>query len=1512
MYSSCNEMKRLLVFCLVIITSLTVIWSEETKEDKKNWKDRSEIFKNDALARDITFGTLAQLKAMAMNIDIEVDNENNATSYRTALLNYYDLKEITVKGSTGEKDKIKLERAGEMRMFRVIEEDEENLHILGKAKLVLESRDENGNPLKKTIEADEIFINLKNSEITGIGNVVYSDTQLEYEGTQFYYNFSSNTGVLFEGRTKILKGGNTGLDNAFFMGERIVQTSNDEAILMNGMITTSEAYNPHYHIRVSRLWIKEGGEWGLLNGLIHIGPVPLFYFPLWYHPKDLIIHPVFGYANRNGWFLNTTYYILGEKEKVEKDSEDLFGIRKRRTPPTNTFNLNKTDVETRLNKFYDKYDFYTKNPSMKVYPKWNNLNMALRIFGDAYTNLGFYTGVYFYMDAQYPNFPMKVHLLSDFGISRLLWKDQNSFVPYDPDHKNDTLSMNNGLTEPYQDVNTFSYPFANPLLGWARNPKYYKTVTETPEHFLILRLPRTSQYLWLDGSLFKDKLNLKYSINLEYATDKSFYEDFYTRQLYFSYMDLLTDSLNANAALASEVFKTTEEKQAADRTQNNLNNEIILNISPISSKIPKPLGLPLLSNISLKTTTSAKLSTKSYSIFSKENPADPLHTRYILDEFKAPHAVLELSGTLLNYKKFQEMPELYREKRQERLTGNRNRNNNNQSLNTYMDDFKSRDTTVDSTKMDYMLIIPLFSSNISSSIKTTIETTYRFEEVIFDETDFAYKSPKDKSDESKETAKKDFSGIYTTLTSVKEESDITNTDIELVDFDSSYSVKYDLTNSFTFADHTDPKYLRYDTLERLVVFNDKQELFDSIIKSFDITNKLLASFNNKLTLFSIGNNPLWTQNPSITIDYKNFWTDPRVTDIYFENLHPINDGDSSSDQQTQIDKRISGKEDRFTDNRKKSIFTIKYDDTITNDLSFGYYRIKGTKLVTKTNFTFFSYNEQQIEDYLQLNELNRGSFPDGLIPSVENFIFYRQFEIVRDLYTTFTLNLQALPKDLDHTLSFSISPKINWVVQGSALQALKDELWDDQSTRPEIFYTTESTEEAKQWVYYRNPDPVFGENLQMRVDRFYNEMFEPGVYNFRKMFSNIDLNANYTWKIGSVTFLNLNNTLGIKLENIGVFATGETIDESSDPYPSQFYLCPDNTLTLTFFNSTIKYTNKLNWSKTPDKNAKSNWFIKLDTENTDETHDNTRQNWDDYKLLTFTWAHTFSFTLKGDLFRFKLPKGNWATFQSTTTFKWNRNKDWSEANISRFYLDSQKFTIGFPMDILKITLNFKSYDFENIGYGVELSDGTINLGYNFTEIPVFWRVFKLTINPSIKYNFSVLHNPYYIDEDFITTNTRESNYYDNNKLIFDFGVTLVIGENTNYRTELSFNMQSENLKMHRYYSAGGLGTMFNDLFDSFRFDDIRKRQDSNFNLRSISFTIDHSLMDWKLNFTYNGAPAKSESNRYYWENTFTFLIEWQIPSNSDNQLLNMLNMTSSNEKYEKGEFQRRDFKLDFD
>ena len=91
-------------------------------------------------------------------------------------------------------------------------------------------------------------------------------------------------------------------------------TGKDEIILYDGMLTTCEEPDPHYFMKVSRLWVSEKGEWGILNGAIFVGKTPLFYFPFYYHPKDLIIQPAFGFRSREGWYLNTTYYIFGEKE----------------------------------------------------------------------------------------------------------------------------------------------------------------------------------------------------------------------------------------------------------------------------------------------------------------------------------------------------------------------------------------------------------------------------------------------------------------------------------------------------------------------------------------------------------------------------------------------------------------------------------------------------------------------------------------------------------------------------------------------------------------------------------------------------------------------------------------------------------------------------------------------------------------------------------------------------------------------------------------------------------------------------------------------------------------------------------------------------------------------------------------------------------------------------------------------------------------------------------------------
>ncbi len=317
----------------------------------------------------------------------------------------------------------------------------------------------------------------------GNGNVYFKDKALEFSGEQFYFNFAIRRGVLFDGRTKILEGGSSGLKDAYFSGKRIIQSNEEDAILENGSLTTCDLKNPHYHIKVSKLWISQKGEWGLLNGIVFIGPVPFLYMPIFYHPRDLIINPAIGYLSREGWYLNTTFYVLGEKVELGSDTEmdqgETTSFDKARDPPTNEklyFRLSSADAKNFLDRLYEK-DFYNKNPQFKYYPKFNYIDFALRIFADAYTNLGFYFGGYYYMNIDHPVTPFKFSYLGDAGFSRLLWeKTDNSgiYIPYNPE---DELKDFTG-----DKSNTYYYLEANPLL------------------------PRTSQFAKVEGSA-KQRMN---------------------------------------------------------------------------------------------------------------------------------------------------------------------------------------------------------------------------------------------------------------------------------------------------------------------------------------------------------------------------------------------------------------------------------------------------------------------------------------------------------------------------------------------------------------------------------------------------------------------------------------------------------------------------------------------------------------------------------------------------------------------------------------------------------------------------------------------------------------------------------------------------------------------------------------------------------------------------------------------------------------------------------------------
>ena len=193
------------IILLYILVNLLSIYSQKNDATDDNrlslWQQQSERFKKEMLAKDISFADFAQLKSMAMALGLS--EQDNAYGYRDALSKYYNIKLFQSKMKTG--DIITLERAGELKMFNIEEENEENLHITGRAKLILNNRDEQNSTITRTIEADDIYIDLKNKEITGIGNVYFKDDSLEFEGEQFYFSFRINRGVLFEGRPNFKK-----------------------------------------------------------------------------------------------------------------------------------------------------------------------------------------------------------------------------------------------------------------------------------------------------------------------------------------------------------------------------------------------------------------------------------------------------------------------------------------------------------------------------------------------------------------------------------------------------------------------------------------------------------------------------------------------------------------------------------------------------------------------------------------------------------------------------------------------------------------------------------------------------------------------------------------------------------------------------------------------------------------------------------------------------------------------------------------------------------------------------------------------------------------------------------------------------------------------------------------------------------------------------------------------------------------------------------------------------------
>lgn len=275
------------------------------------------------LSLDIETSDYYTLSAWCRRLGI--DDSGSKTDLAERLRKYYSISPEPAKKSTGDRI-ITIESANRTDYFILEEIDESYVSLTGKVILLMEDR-ETGDVHR--IEAESILLNEKQNTITAVGGVIYtlqsggkSDI---FRGEQLTFQVEDWEGLFVKGITEQTSEMDGEEITYLFAGETIKRFSDERILLDDGIITTSNLEEPCSSIRASKIWVLKPGEWAIKDAVYYVGRVPMFYLPFFFRPGDeVIFHPVAGYKDREGYYIQTTTYFLGQREDTSQ--EGLFSF----------------------------------------------------------------------------------------------------------------------------------------------------------------------------------------------------------------------------------------------------------------------------------------------------------------------------------------------------------------------------------------------------------------------------------------------------------------------------------------------------------------------------------------------------------------------------------------------------------------------------------------------------------------------------------------------------------------------------------------------------------------------------------------------------------------------------------------------------------------------------------------------------------------------------------------------------------------------------------------------------------------------------------------------------------------------------------------------------------------------------------------------------------------------------------------------------------------------------------
>ncbi len=363
--------------------------SQESQEAPDS-REAPEDYLRKTLLMDIRTASYYELQEWLSRLGLSIDGDKEELQNR--LIEHYgesfpDLSVEESRKTEDEREKrrareLTVEDAGALRYLSEAETGEAEIRLSGGVLVYM--RDEENNATHR-VEANSLTFNRDQARLTAEGSVVYSMEQgerlEEFTGEKISFNVENYHGIFIGGmssRERTVQGESLSF---YFKGEVIHRPRKDSVFFDEGIISSSTPEDPYYHVATNRLWVLAPDEWAFSDALLYMGRVPVFYFPFFFHPgDDLVFHPSFGYRSKEGYYFQTTTYLLGRKRSEGRNENSLSFLQ----------------IVEEDSSFYaqERHGIFLRQTDEPLENEWIQRSEShVKLLFDYYSRLGLFSGV---------------------------------------------------------------------------------------------------------------------------------------------------------------------------------------------------------------------------------------------------------------------------------------------------------------------------------------------------------------------------------------------------------------------------------------------------------------------------------------------------------------------------------------------------------------------------------------------------------------------------------------------------------------------------------------------------------------------------------------------------------------------------------------------------------------------------------------------------------------------------------------------------------------------------------------------------------------------------------------------------------------------------------------------------------------------------------------------------------------------------------------------------------------